>query len=241
MSSEFQAWNPSTSLPVELIEMIVEELLTPKALVNLACTSRLMHSIVFRKPFHLYELDARYHRRLMTDDIFRSQNKATLPSLIHIIRHDSLDKIKTVLEIFQAGSSVSLGEAWDVSTFPTPIEAAIVAGRSDVMKFLLKSGCELRIPDRHYILDIEKEHISCDSNMDLFEEDWEDQYLGIGCHRLYSRAYVLACAVHQDEIALWLVENVYYKYVYYYRDEYYLMVAAHTGNHLLAMAIAYKS
>ncbi|KAJ8128359.1 hypothetical protein O1611_g5274 [Lasiodiplodia mahajangana] len=219
MSPQFQPWQSSEGLPVELIEMIVEELPTPAALLNFAGTSSLIHSIVFRNPSRLYIADARYQNRALDASKLTLRYPVTLPSLIHAIQNDSLDKIKTVLDIFQAETSPDLIDAWSMYTFPMPAEAAITAGRLDALILLIKSGCWLNVRDTSQaIWRIKGDYES--SNDDLWSIALRH---GVGGTLRNPEPYILACLEGQSDIAVWLLENIYAPH------RFHLWVAVHTG------------
>lgn len=202
--------------------MVVDELQTPAALLNLGCASSTMDCIIVSsKPSLLYLKDARYHKRLISDPVFkREQHPPTLPSLVHAIQSESLDKIKTVLTIFQAESSPVLDEAWETDIFPTAVEAAITAHRLDVVKLLIESGCGLVVGDRHgEISNIEKTYERFYS--DVGQEPWNDTEMDY--FRDASRVFVLACTQNQEDIALYLTRNV------FVTPKYFLWVAITTG------------
>ncbi|KAI0878692.1 hypothetical protein GGS24DRAFT_517201 [Hypoxylon argillaceum] len=225
MDSQPQQSRPR-GFPLELLEMVVDELQTPAALLNLGCASSTMDCIIVSsKPSLLYLKDARYHKRLISDPVFkREQHPPTLPSLVHAIQSESLDKIRTVLTIFQVESSPVLDEAWDTDIFPTAVEAAITAHRLEVVKLLIESGCGLVVGDRRgKISNIEEtyEHFYSD----VGQEPWNPMILrsGMDHFRGRSRAFVLACIQNQEDIAMYLTRNVFVS------ERYFLWVAVVTG------------
>ncbi|KAI0112510.1 hypothetical protein GGR51DRAFT_557092 [Nemania sp. FL0031] len=204
MSSQSQPPQSSQGLPVELVEMLVEELPTPRALLNFACTSSLIHSIVFRKPL-LYMVDARHHKRSMDDSMH------TQPSLIHAIRKGSLDKIKTVLGIFQAETNTKLDAPWSLKRFPMPTGAAMRAGRLDALILLIQSGCWLSVlrDKSDDIRHLKRDYLN---SWELRgNEFWSTVSLrpGVVCTSRNPDPYVLACIRGQEKIAIWLLENIY--------------------------------
>ncbi|KAI0112549.1 hypothetical protein GGR51DRAFT_557132 [Nemania sp. FL0031] len=226
MSSQFQPWQSSEGLPVELIEMIVEKLPTPTALLNFACTSSLINSIVFRKPSRLYVLDARYHNLSIDASRYTAWRPVTLPSLIYAIQNDSLDKIKSLVEIFQAETCTLLNEPWALYNFPLPTEAAIRAGRLDALTLLINSGCWLGVRDisgQIYGTFMEYMSYSCSTQVRDLMTSFLLRPLGVQCTENDNSAFVLACLEGQEDIALWLLDNIYVS------QRYYLYVAIQTG------------
>ncbi|KAI0408308.1 hypothetical protein F4802DRAFT_618505 [Xylaria palmicola] len=207
------------ALPVEILELVIEAIATPSTLLNLTCTcSRIKSILDERMPLKLYSTDARFQTQRLTDPAFKSKHPATQPSLIYAIQNEGLDKIKTILDIFQKELSVGLTDRWDLTCFPTPIEAAITAHRVDVFLLLVEAGCSLMIGDREdRILALHLEYFRYPDSLN-FVEDFIDPYMFTQLTRdnrhQFRRpleetlAYALACAEGQEEIAIYLMETI---------------------------------
>ncbi|KAJ2990994.1 hypothetical protein NUW58_g2691 [Xylaria curta] len=139
---------PTITLTVDILDMVVDAVASPKALLNLACTCSGINSIINRKPLRLYAADVRFQRRRISDPIFGAEHPPTLPGLIYAIRHENLNNFKAILAMYQEGLSGNFLDTWPTDEArklltPTPIEAAITAHRFNYFQILIRAGWAL--------------------------------------------------------------------------------------------------
>ncbi|KAI1307195.1 hypothetical protein F5Y03DRAFT_405746 [Xylaria venustula] len=144
MSSDPQGSRPMRGLSTELLEQVVEGILTTQTLGNFARTCSTVNSIVKQRPLQLYVTDIRFQRLRRSDPRVKRDYHPTLPSLIHAIFHDDFDKFKVVFKMYRKSLSRNLLEKWPKDEsgdriLPTPISASIVADRFDIFWYLLTS------------------------------------------------------------------------------------------------------
>lgn len=152
MSSEYQQSPRFGGLPVELLERVVEEILTPKGLANFASTCSTASAIVERSPLRYYLTDLRLLQLRRSKPRIASQYPPTLPSLINTIQHEDFPKFKVVFKLFQRSLSKKLIDKWPKGKngellSPTPLDAAISANRFDVFFYLFTSGCGMTLEE----------------------------------------------------------------------------------------------
>ncbi len=152
MSSHSQQLAPIGGLPEEILEQVIEEILTAKTLAKFACTCSTINSIIQRKPLQFYLTDLRFQRLRRLDPEIKSKYPPALPSLIHAIYHEDFDRFKVVFKMFKRQFGRRLLEKWPTDEAgkclsPTPHSASIDADRYDVFFQLFTSGCSFVFPD----------------------------------------------------------------------------------------------
>ncbi|KAI1423127.1 hypothetical protein F5Y12DRAFT_758918 [Xylaria sp. FL1777] len=152
MSSHSQQVSPMKGLPIELLEQVVEEILTTKTLADFACTCSTVNSLIERNPLRFYLTDLRFQRLRRSNSEVQRDYPPTLPTLIHAIQYEDLERFKVVFKMFQTSFSRKLVDKWPYDEWgkiisPTPIAASITADRFDVFWHLLSSTNTLTFSD----------------------------------------------------------------------------------------------
>ncbi|KAJ2998772.1 hypothetical protein NUW58_g211 [Xylaria curta] len=148
--SNMTSQTAKVSLPVELLYQVVDNTANPTDLLNLSCACSTLDAITRKVPLRLYLVDAQFHldrsERMaasMNGKLIQpatgEERQASLPSLIHLVRTcNDMEHLVAVIKIFQ---KVFHKSAMAFPGFPTPLEAAIVAGRLDAVRVLHELGC----------------------------------------------------------------------------------------------------
>ncbi|CAJ2505725.1 Uu.00g131190.m01.CDS01 [Anthostomella pinea] len=185
---------PILDLPLELVQKIYEGLETPRDAINMACTCSAFAAAIKPRPLHLITLNARMHRERARRPVSEREalklRQRSQPILHAIQKHDDLELIEKILDIYQLEFSVLIDNVWYPKIYhvPTPVEAAISAGRLEVVRLLVQKGCGLGLRKKAAL-------------------KFDPRVKSLLAVDRSSNAFMYACLKKQQEIAIFLFQH----------------------------------